>query len=86
MRRKWIVFGLGAYLWAADEKPLSYPLSTTERLAFTSLQERQRLLNEDSRAFATEVCSLRSIKLDECSINPESYTVSRVMKPPAPPK
>lgn len=74
------------YLRAAEEKPPSLPLTTTERLALASLNERGRMLQEDTRAFSTEVCNSRGIKMEECSIDPTGMTVSRVIKSPAPAK
>ena len=82
MRRLLILIGIS--VWAADEKPIPYPLSTTERLALTSLNDRQRLLQEDYRAFSTEVCGSRSIKMEECSIDPVAMTASRVVRVQSP--
>lgn len=70
---------------AADESP--QPLTTTERLALSSLAERGRVLQEDTRAFYTEACTRRGIKaLDECSIDSTAMTIAHVAKtPPTPP-
>lgn len=97
-QREWTIFRvsflvvtllpLSSFLYlrvqAAEES--AQPLTTTERLALSSLQERGRVLQEDTRAFYTEVCGRRGIKaLEECSIDATAMTIAHVVKPATPP-
>lgn len=67
--------------------PKPDPLTVTERLALKALQERQQSLSDDVKAFSGEVCRARGIMvMEECNIDPQGMTVSRVPKKEEPKK
>ena len=82
-----LVFFIHVALADGVSVPKPDPLTITERLALKALQERQQSLSEDVKAFSGEVCRARGIMvMEECNIDPQGMTVSRVPKKEEPKK
>lgn len=74
---KRLIFLFATIAISGEEKS---PFTAVERLAVASLQQRQSELQRDIQLFTGEVCKSRNLAMEECNIDTQNMTVSKIIK------